>query len=162
MIPILFFPVIEKTLQQFLSASFLDVTEIDENKIVTDFLRRRYPAGAAYTHPNVASEKPGAAALFWLPSAAGTSHLKGSKSSCQNRSFFCGCCPDAAQMSNSLVLIPAGQQRLICIWWMPCKGRGEGKHGQASGLYCFIVHSTLTCVLAINGWLVTVLFLFQW
>lgn len=111
MIPTLFFPVIEKNLQQFLSASFLDVTEIDENEVVTDFLRRRYPAGAAFMHPNVALEKPRAAALFWLPSAAGTSHLKGSKSSCQNRSFFCGCCPDAAQMSNSLVLIPAGQQR---------------------------------------------------
>lgn len=39
-------------------------------------------------HPDVPLERAGAAALFRLPSASGTSHLRSSKSSYQNRSLL--------------------------------------------------------------------------
>lgn len=35
---------------------------------------------------------------------------------------------DASQMSNTLIVVPVWQQRLICFWWMPCAMSGGGKH----------------------------------
>lgn len=65
-----------------------DVAETYKKKVATDFVTRRYVTGALFMHPDVPLERPGAAALFRLPSAAGTSHLRSSKSSYQNKSLL--------------------------------------------------------------------------
>lgn len=60
---------------------------------------------------------------------------------------------DAARMSNTLVLVPAGRQRLICVSWMPCTVRGGGKHMGKQTVYTALLYA-LHLFVCSHRWLI--------
>lgn len=69
---------------------------------------------------------------------------------------------DAAQRSNTLILVPAWQQRLIACDRCHVPWVGEGNIWANKWFVLLYGYSVLTCAVATGGWLLTVLFLFQW